>query len=83
MELLEHLKLPEWVTGLANPKSSTGRLDIFTRLIADRSDVFDSVRGGYEGKIYAEISPSSFSIRVKKGSRLNQIRFRSAIPSRP
>jgi dCTP deaminase len=76
VELLEHLKLPESVTGLANPKSSTGRLDIFTRLIADRSDVFDSVRGGYEGKIFAEISPCSFSIRVKKGSRLNQMRFR-------
>ncbi|MGE3146588.1 MAG: 2'-deoxycytidine 5'-triphosphate deaminase, partial [Pseudorhodoplanes sp.] len=76
VELLEHLNLPESVSGLANPKSSTGRLDIFTRLIADGSDAFDSVRGGYEGKIYAEISPSSFSIRVRKGSRLNQLRFR-------
>lgn len=76
VELLEHLRLPESVVALANPKSSTGRLDIFTRLIADNSDVFDSVRGGYEGKLYAEISPCSFSIRVKKGSKLNQIRFR-------
>ena len=76
VELLEHLNLPESVSGLANPKSSTGRLDIFTRLIADRSDVFDSVHGKYEGKIYAEISPCSFSIRVRKGSRLNQMRFR-------
>jgi dCTP deaminase len=76
VELLEHLNLPESVAGLANPKSSTGRLDIFTRLIADRSDTFDSVRGGYEGKIYAEISPSSFSIRVRRGSKLNQLRFR-------
>lgn len=81
VELLEHLKLPESVTGLANPKSSTGRLDIFTRLIADRSDVFDSVRGGYDGKIYAEISPCSFSVRVKKGSRLNQLRLRRRNPA--
>jgi dCTP deaminase len=76
VELLEHLSLPESVSALANPKSSTGRLDVFTRLIADYSDVFDSVPGGYQGKIYTEISPSSFSIRVRKGSRLNQIRFR-------
>ena len=76
VELIEHLQLPESVMGLANPKSSTGRLDIFTRLIADYSDVFDTVRGGYEGKLYAEISPCSFAIRVHKGARLNQIRFR-------
>src|SRR5262249_486216 len=68
------------ISGLANPKSSTGRLDIFTRLIADRSDVFDSVHGRYEGRIYAEISPCSFSIRVRKGSRLNQMRFRRRHP---
>jgi len=76
VELLEHLSLPESVSALANPKSSTGRLDVFTRLIADHSDMFDSVPGGYQGKIYTEISPCSFSIRVRKGSRLNQIRFR-------
>jgi dCTP deaminase len=76
VELMEHLSLPESISGLANPKSSTGRLDVFTRLIADCSDVFDSVPGGYNGKIYTEISPCSFSIRVRKGSRLNQIRFR-------
>jgi dCTP deaminase len=81
VELIEHLNLPESISGLANPKSSTGRLDIFTRLIADRSDVFDSVHGKYEGKIYAEISPCSFSIRVRKGSRLNQMRFRRRHPS--
>jgi dCTP deaminase len=81
VELLEHLNLPESVSGLANPKSSTGRLDIFTRLIADRSDVFDSVHGRYEGPIYAEISPCSFSIRVRKGSRLNQMRFRRRNPA--
>ena len=76
VELLEHLDLPESVSAIANPKSSTGRLDVFTRLIADNSDVFDSVPGGYRGKIYTEISPCSFSIRVRKGSKLNQIRFR-------
>jgi dCTP deaminase len=76
VELLEHLSLPESVSALANPKSSTGRLDVFTRLIADHSDMFDSVPGGYQGKIYTEISPCSFSIRVRRGSRLNQIRFR-------
>ncbi len=80
VELLEYLNLPESVSGLANPKSSTGRLDIFTRLIADRSDVFDSVHGPYEGKIYAEVSPCSFSIRVRKGTRLNQMRFRQRHP---
>ncbi|MGE3147755.1 MAG: 2'-deoxycytidine 5'-triphosphate deaminase [Pseudorhodoplanes sp.] len=81
VELQEHLHLPESISGLANPKSSTGRLDIFTRMIADHSDVFDSVHGKYEGRIYAEISPCSFSIRVRKGSRLNQIRFRQRNPA--
>ena len=55
---------------------SLNRLDVFTRLIADRSEVFDSVPGGYEGRLYAEISPRSFSVKLRKGSRLNQIRFR-------
>ena len=81
VELLEHLHLPESVAGLANPKSSTGRLDVFTRLIADNSEMFDSVPGGYRGKIYAEISPCSFSIRVRRGSKLNQIRFRRRNPA--
>jgi len=74
--LLEYLALPESIVGIANPKSSTGRLDIFTRLITDKSEVFDKVEGSYEGSLYAEISPRSFSVRVRKGSRLNQIRFR-------
>ena len=74
--LLEHLKLTESFSASANPKSSTGRLDIFTRLITDRSEVFDTVERGYEGPLYAEVSPRSFSVRVRKGSRLNQIRFR-------
>ena len=74
--LLEHLQLTESFSASANPKSSTGRLDIFTRLITDRSEVFDTVERGYEGPLYAEVSPRSFSVRVRKGSRLNQIRFR-------
>ena len=81
VELQEFLNLPDSVSAAANPKSSTGRLDVFTRLIADNSDVFDSVPGGYEGPIYAEISPSSFSIRVRTGSKLNQIRFRRRNPA--
>jgi len=74
--LIEHLNLPESISAIANPKSSTGRLDIFTRLITDKSDVFDRVARGYEGPLYAEVSPRSFSVRVHKGSKLNQIRFR-------
>jgi dCTP deaminase len=77
VELMEALDgLPPTISAFANPKSSTGRLDIFTRLIADRAEVFDTVAGGYSGRLYAEISPSSFSIKVRKGSRLNQLRFR-------
>ena len=74
--LLEYLNLPESIFAAANPKSSTGRLDVFTRLITDRTDVFDTVRANYEGRLYAEISPRSFNVRVRQGSRLNQIRFR-------
>ncbi|QBR72580.1 2'-deoxycytidine 5'-triphosphate deaminase [Beijerinckiaceae bacterium] len=74
--LIEHLQLPDSISAVANPKSSTGRLDIFTRLITDKSDVFDRVARAYNGPLYAEVSPRSFSVRVRKGSKLNQIRFR-------
>jgi dCTP deaminase len=74
--LMEHVALPESIAGVANPKSSTGRLDIFTRLITDKSEVFDKVESNYSGPLFAEISPRSFSVRVRRGSRLNQIRFR-------
>ena len=74
--LIKSLKLPESISAVANPKSSTGRLDVFTRLITNNSEVFDSVEPNYDGPLYAEISPRSFSIRVRKGSRLNQVRFR-------
>jgi dCTP deaminase len=76
VELQEFLKLPESIAALANPKSSTGRLDVFTRLIANSSEAFDTIDAGYEGPLFAEISPRSFSIKVRKGSRLNQLRFR-------
>jgi dCTP deaminase len=74
--LLEYLSLPKDIFAVANPKSSTGRLDIFTRLTSDKSDVFDRVARGYEGRLYTEVSPRSFSVRVRKGSKLSQIRFR-------
>jgi len=74
--LLESLHLPGDIAALANPKSSTGRLDIFTRIIADRSREFDSAPPGYEGPLYAEISPRTFPILVRTGSRLAQMRFR-------
>lgn len=75
--LMESLALPADVSGAANPKSSTGRLDIFTRLITDRGERFDEVEPGYRGPLYAEVSPRSFSIRARMGSRLNQLRFRA------
>lgn len=74
--LLEHLALPKDIAGIANPKSSTGRLDVFTRLIADHGEAFDRVAVGYRGPIYTEISPRTFSIVARAGSRLNQMRFR-------
>jgi dCTP deaminase len=74
--LLESLALPEDVAAAANPKSSTGRLDVFTRVIADETRGFDRIRAGYHGPLYAEISPKTFPILVREGSRLSQIRFR-------
>jgi dCTP deaminase len=77
--LIEQLKLRSTIAGFANPKSSTGRLDVFTRLIADRQDGFDMVEEGYSGPLFAEICPRTFSIKVRYGSRLNQIRFRRRV----
>jgi dCTP deaminase len=77
--LLESLALPPAISGAANPKSSTGRLDIFTRLITDRGERFDEVEPGYTGPLYAEVSPRSFSVRARMGSRLNQLRFRERL----
>lgn len=80
--LLESLSLPAGMSAIANPKSSTGRLDIFTRLITDRSGEFDRVATGYAGPLYAEISPRTFSIRVRTGTRLSQLRLRMGTPQR-
>ena len=74
--LLEHLDLPEDIAASANPKSSTGRLDVFTRLICDNSAGFDTIPKGYKGPLYAEIIPKTFPILVRTGSTLSQIRFR-------
>lgn len=74
--LMESLNLDRNIAGIANPKSSTGRLDIFTRMITDHATEFERVRGGYEGPLYLEISPRSFSIVVHEGTRLNQLRLR-------
>ncbi len=74
--LIESLALPTHIAGAANPKSSTGRLDVFTRVIADKTRGFDRIKPGYHGPLYAEISPRTFPILVRLGSRLSQLRFR-------
>lgn len=74
--LLESLALPQDLSASANPKSSTGRLDIFTRVIVDSAQEFDKVPAGYNGPLYLEVSPRTFPIVVRSGSRLSQIRFR-------
>jgi len=74
--LMEGLALPADIDAIANAKSSTGRLDLFTRLITDNGTEFDRIEPGYHGPLYAEISPRSFSVLARPGMRLNQIRFR-------
>jgi dCTP deaminase len=74
--LLESMALPAEIAAAANPKSSTGRLDVFTRVIADLTRGFDRIEAGYHGPLYAEISPRTFPVLVREGSRLSQIRFR-------
>ena len=76
VKLLENVSLTSDLIGLANPKSSTGRLDLFTRLIVDEAQEFEQVPAGYEGPLYIEISPRTFSVIVRTGSRLNQLRLR-------
>ena len=73
--LIEELSLPAEVRANANPKSSTGRLDVFTRVITDRHHRFDEIRAGYRGRLYLEIVPRSFAIQVKTGLSLNQLRL--------
>ena len=81
--LIESLALPDDIAAAANPKSSTGRLDVFTRVIADETRGFDRIRAGYHGPLYAEISPKTFPVLVREGSRLSQIRFRHGHASSP
>jgi dCTP deaminase len=74
--LIERLALPHDIAAATNPKSSTGRLDVFTRVIADETRGFDRIAGGYRGPLYAEISPKTFPVLVREGSRLSQLRLR-------
>lgn len=76
VKLQESLALEPDVSAMANPKSSTGRLDVFTRLITDGALEFEAVASGYKGALYAEISPRTFSVLVRPGSRLSQLRLR-------
>jgi dCTP deaminase len=73
--LIEELNLPENISGKANPKSTTGRLDIFTRLITDYGTEFDHVPPGYKGKLYAEVVSRTFTVAIRAGMRLSQLRF--------
>jgi dCTP deaminase len=73
--LIEELRLPKNIYGRTNPRSSTGRLDIFTRVITDHSHRFDEIRAGYHGKLFLEVASRSFTIQVKEGLSLNQLRL--------
>ncbi len=79
--LIETLALPKGLLAAANPKSSTGRLDVFTRVIADGVASFDTIPDGYKGALYAEICPQTFPVVVRRGSTLSQIRFRRGQPT--
>ncbi len=80
VELQESLALSPALAGWANPKSSIGRLDVFVRLIVDYAAEFDRVPAGYKGPLYAEISPQTFPVLVRQGSRLNQLRLGRGSP---
>lgn len=79
-QVLEEFTLPPHMHGAANPKSSTGRIDVFTRLITDGAQSFDHIPMGYHGPLWAEISPCTFSILVRTGARLSQARLRRGPP---
>jgi dCTP deaminase len=79
--LLESAAFSPGLSGAANPKSSTGRIDVFVRLITDQAAAFDRIAPGYHGPLFAEISPRTFPVLVRKGSRLNQLRLRRGAPS--
>jgi len=80
VELIESLDLRSRISAIANPKSSIGRIDVFTRLITDQATEFDHVRANYRGPLFAEISPRTFSILVRRGDRLNQLRVKRGSP---
>jgi dCTP deaminase len=80
VQVQEELALPQHIHGAANPKSSTGRIDVFTRVIIDGAQSFDQIPPGYQGPLWAEISPCTFSILVRTGSRLSQVRLRRGPP---
>lgn len=79
-ELQERLALPRGVAARANPKSSTGRVDVFVRLLTDHGPVFDDVAEGYQGPLYIEIAPQTFSVLARTGTRLNQLRLKRGCP---
>ena len=81
--LMEDLNLPSRVYGKSNPKSTIGRLDIFSRLIADYGTGFERIRDGYKGKLYVEVVPRTFSVIVQQGARLNQLRLMRGVPPYP
>ena len=81
VELLESVRLTNGIEGTANPKSSTGRLDVLTRLTTDRGVAFDRIERGYRGPLFIEIAPLSFNVIVRPGTRLNQIRFHKGTPA--
>ncbi|MEM7026109.1 MAG: 2'-deoxycytidine 5'-triphosphate deaminase [Pseudomonadota bacterium] len=80
VELMESLALRSRTSAIANPKSSIGRIDVFTRLITDEATEFDQVRANYHGPLFAEISPRTFSILARRGDRLNQLRIKRGSP---
>jgi dCTP deaminase len=79
-EVQERLKLPAGIAARGNPKSSTGRVDVFVRLLTDHSRAFDDVAEGYDGPMYVEIAPQTFSVLVRTGTRLNQLRLKQGKP---
>jgi dCTP deaminase len=83
VKLQEHVALTEQLSGIANPKSSTGRLDVLVRLITDRGTAFDEIRAGYKGPLYAEIAPRTFAVIVREGDCLNQARFQRGMSTTP
>ena len=80
-EVAERLELPPGVAARANPKSSTGRVDLFVRLLTDGQPAFDNVATGYQGPMYLEIAPQTFSVLVRAGTRLNQLRLKRGAPA--